>query len=196
MKSLTRLLSVIRKASVQESIASLTDHEASDLLFRLQVQADMHYCDATDDERRIRKPEGLNSLLKILEEAKVNRDFDALFVYDDFPIFHNWALEFAIKDLRKALGVSKLHGVITQRHLDVHRKALVGFYKKGGHDPGNQTHSHAFHRLNMFLFNERFHQAETIVEIMTERKVYSVPELCALMDVSTELAAPLASGAL
>lgn len=196
MKFLARLFSGISSRSEHESGEALTDHEAAELLFRLKVQADMHYCDATDGEARIRKPEGLNALLGILEKANADKDFDALFVYEEFPIFHNWGMEFALPDLRKALGVSKLHGVITQRHLDVHRKAVVSFYKKGRHDPFKQTHVHYFDRINAFLFNEGFQKADAIVEIMTERKVYSVPELRVLLDVRAEVSSPLASGAL
>lgn len=196
MKLLPRLFSVVRKSSAQEVEASLTDREATDLLFKLKAQAGMHYFKADDDEARIRKPEGPKALFGILEKANADRDFDALLVYEEFPIFPNWGMEFALPDLRKALGVSKLHGVVTQRHLDIHRKALVGFYKKGGHDPSNQTHAHAFDQINTFLFNEQFQQAESIVEIMTERKVYSVPELRALLEVRDEVSSPLASGAL
>lgn len=197
MRFLKRVFSGIINRSEQESAVALTDHEVNELLFRLQVQADMQYYEATDEEKRERSPTGgLSALLNILGRAKVDQDIDALLVYDEFPIFRNWALEFAIKDLRKALGVSKLHGVVTQRHLDVHRKALVGFYKKGGHSPENQTHANAFVQINAFLFNEEFQQAESIVEIMTERKVYSVPELRALLEVRSEVSSPLASGAL
>jgi hypothetical protein len=196
MKFFTRLFSGISNRSEQEAEEALTDYGATELLFKLKVQADMHYYDASDDERRIRSPKGLNALLNLLEKAKSDRDFDALLVYEQFPIFQNWALEFAIRDLRRNLGVNKLHGVITQRHLDIHRKALVGFYKEGDHDPATQTHVHVFDQLTDFLFNEGFQQADDIVEVMRERGVYSVPELCALLEVRDEVASPLASGAL
>lgn len=196
MNFLRRFFSETSTAPNPEAKVVLTDHEAGDLLFRLQVEADMHYHDATKDETKARSPKGLNALLEILGQAKADRDFDALSIYEEFPIFHNWALERAIPDLRRALGVRNLSGVITQKHLDVHRKALVAFCKEGHHDPKNPMHTDIFNRLNSLLFNERFQQADTIVELMAERKVYSSSELCALVDVSTELAAPLASGAL
>jgi hypothetical protein len=196
MNLLKKFFSGISSRSKPEAEEALTEHEATELLFKLKVQADMHYYNASDNEMRVRKPEGLNALLSILEKAHAGRDFDALFVYKEFPIFLNWGMEFAIPDLRKALGVNKLHGVITQRHLDIHRKALVGFYKEGDHDPANQTHTNVFDQLNAFLFNEGFQQADAIVEVMRERWVYSVSELCALLEVRDEVASPLASGAL
>jgi len=196
MKFWKQLFSGARNNPEQKPKSVLTEHDAANLLFRLQMEADSHFYTATDDEKRIRKTEGLNALLNILEKAKKDRDFDALFIYEQFPIFQNLALEFAIPDLRWTLGISDLHGVITHRHLEIHRKALASFYREGGHDPAIPKHVRIFRQLLSLLFNEQFQQAETIVEIMTERKVYSVTELCALLEIRAEVASPIGSGAL
>jgi hypothetical protein len=118
-----------------------------------------------------------------------------LLVYRDFPLIPNFVVDRSLTDLRRALGVKKLHGVITQRHFDVWDEARTTFESSPRKFGSNPTDNLVWSLLITFILRDHFDRAETVIGYMRDREIFSTDELRALMAAGGSTAA-LADGAL
>lgn len=122
-------------------------------------------------------------------------DADDLLVYRDFPLIENFVVDRSLSDLRRALGVQTLHGVVTQRHFDVWDEARTTFESSPRKFGSNPTDNLVWSLLITFIIRDHFDEAETIIGYMRERGIFSTDDLKALMAAGGANAA-LADGAL
>lgn len=157
----------------------------------LRTLGDDYFKASTHSKPRV-KPADLTKLVKMVDETT---DADDLLVYRDFPLIQNFVVDRSVADLRRALGVQKLHGVVTQRHFDVWDQARTVFEsspRKFGYNP---TDNLVWSLLITFIIRDHLDQAETVIGYMRERGIFSTDDLKVLMAAGGANAA-LADGAL
>lgn len=158
-----------------------------------------YYCELSEDinDRFVSVPGHKTShifrdpLLNALNEAAAkSKDSDAMRLYDEFPLTDNRNLIELIPAMRKVLKIDSLQGILTQEHIDAHRRLNDLFT-----DSNISGDEKAWVKLQAFLLLD-LSRADAIIRIVEDREIYDPKVIATLLNLGDGTAPALADGLL